>query len=106
MGVYSGAMMFNFDTTYSRLPVAMFSWVRPVGVRAPGVVILNEGLAGGSESIAQAYEGHQFGHFAMLGDGRYLFGVEVSGIVSSMISNPSESVTHVTPSQTQALVRY
>jgi len=85
--------MFNFDTTYSRLPVAMFSWVRPVGVRAPGVVVLNEGLAGelgvtfgdegmvaqvlggnvlvgGSESIAQAYAGHQFGHFAILGDGR------------------------------------
>jgi uncharacterized protein YdiU (UPF0061 family) len=27
-------------------------------------------LPEGSETIAQAYAGHQFGHFTMLGDGR------------------------------------
>ena len=28
------------------------------------------GMTEGSQSIAQAYAGHQFGHFTMLGDGR------------------------------------
>lgn len=84
-----------FDNTYARLPESFFSRVKPVPVPAPELVIFNEALAeelrldaqalagpegaavfagnqlpAGAEPLAQAYAGHQFGHFAMLGDGR------------------------------------
>ena len=84
-----------FDNTYSTLPDAMLSKLAPVPVKSPKLVILNKELskeldlnfssisseelasifAGnllpeGSESIAEAYAGHQFGHYTMLGDGR------------------------------------
>ena len=85
----------RFDNTYVRLPKMMLSRLLPVPVKSPKLIILNNSLskelglnfstinnndlalmfAGnflpqGSESIAQAYAGHQFGHFTMLGDGR------------------------------------
>ena len=85
----------RFDNTYSKLPSSMMSRLAPVPVKKPELVILNHSLseelgldfsntkeenlalifAGnllpeGSEAIAQAYAGHQFGHFTMLGDGR------------------------------------
>ena len=85
----------NLDNSYSRLPNIFFSALNPTPVRAPKLIILNENLsislglnneylksnqavdifAGnkvpeGSYPIAQAYAGHQFGHFTMLGDGR------------------------------------
>ena len=85
----------NFDNSYSRLPETFFSKVNPAPVQAPKKVIFNlplatslglhadhlqsnqgvEELAGndlpdGAEPIAQAYGGHQFGYFNMLGDGR------------------------------------
>ena len=85
----------RFDNTYSKLPSSMMSRLAPVPVKKPELVILNHSLseelgldfsntkeenlalifAGnllpeGSETIAQAYAGHQFGHFTMLGDGR------------------------------------
>jgi uncharacterized protein YdiU (UPF0061 family) len=85
----------KFDNTYSRLPAVFFAPATPVKVRAPRLVILNERLANelgldfdviskesaaalfagqvlpsGSQPIAQAYAGHQYGGFAMLGDGR------------------------------------
>jgi len=85
----------RFDNSYARLPEMMLSRLTPVSVQTPKLVILNHTLseklgldfstltdehiasifAGnllpqGSESIAQAYAGHQFGHFTMLGDGR------------------------------------
>ena len=85
----------NFDNSYSRLPDAFKEHVKPVAVKSPELVIINESLAkelelnfskisrnelsslftgnslpNGSNSIAQAYAGHQFGHFTMLGDGR------------------------------------
>ena len=85
----------QFDNTYARLPEMMLSRLAPVPVQMPKLIILNHTLsknlgldfsnltdehiasifAGnllpqGSESIAQAYAGHQFGHFTMLGDGR------------------------------------
>src|SRR5947209_8060563 len=85
----------RFDNTYSRLPDALFAPARPAAVRSPRVSVLNHKLAdelgldlgalspeaavalfagqdlpGGSRPIAQAYAGHQFGHFTMLGDGR------------------------------------
>src|SRR4051794_15226674 len=85
----------RFDNTYARLPDVLFVPATPVRVRGPRVAILNRRLAddlgldlraitteaaaalfagqdrpAGSRPIAQAYAGHQFGHFTMLGDGR------------------------------------
>ena len=85
----------NFDNSYSRLPGAFKENIDPVSVKKPELFMINEKLtkdlnldfsnvektnlaaifAGnslpeGSSSIAQAYAGHQFGHFTMLGDGR------------------------------------
>lgn len=85
----------RFDNTYSRLPDAFFAPAKPATMRAPRVSILNHRLAdelgldlgvmspeaaatlfagqelpNGSRPIAQAYAGHQFGGFTMLGDGR------------------------------------
>jgi uncharacterized protein YdiU (UPF0061 family) len=85
----------RFDNTYARLPEVLFTLARPVPVRAPRVSILNHRLADelglnlgalspqeavalfagqdlpdGCRPIAQAYAGHQFGSFTMLGDGR------------------------------------
>ncbi|MFJ7724974.1 YdiU family protein [Neobacillus sp. NPDC097160] len=85
----------NFDNSYARLPKSFYSSQSPVPVRSPKLIILNgplavslglnvEGLqseegvavfAGnqipeGALPLAQAYAGHQFGHFTMLGDGR------------------------------------
>ena len=88
-------MIFNFDTTYAQLPKAFFSQVNPTPVSNPKLVLLNSHLASelgldlsalsselglqtlcgniitpGTQPLAQAYCGHQFGHFAGLGDGR------------------------------------
>ncbi|MEO5715398.1 MAG: protein adenylyltransferase SelO, partial [Luteolibacter sp.] len=83
----------NWDHTYVRLPELFFSKTRPVPVIGPRLVALNRPLAlslgldpdvlansadifagkeipQGSEPIAQAYAGHQFGGFTNLGDGR------------------------------------
>jgi serine/tyrosine/threonine adenylyltransferase len=85
----------NFNNTYSMLPDIFSAKVSPVPVKSPNLVILNEKLAEelelnfseiekndlsrlfsgnllpvGSKAISQAYAGHQFGHFTMLGDGR------------------------------------
>ena len=86
---------FNFDNTYIHLPKAFYTELSPVPVRKPEMVIFNAPLSTdmgldfsgistdvkaalfsgnimpeGSEPLAQAYAGHQFGHFTMLGDGR------------------------------------
>jgi uncharacterized protein YdiU (UPF0061 family) len=85
----------HFDNTYSKLPKSFLENIKPVPVKDPKLIILNKNLAEqlnldfskfsdtdlakmfsgnslpeGSETIAQAYAGHQFGHFTMLGDGR------------------------------------
>jgi len=85
----------HFDNSYSRLPKTFKEDISPTPVNAPEIIILNKDLAKkldldfsninnddlskifsgnilpeGSNSIAQAYAGHQFGHFTMLGDGR------------------------------------
>ena len=85
----------NFDNSYARLPDSFKENIKPVIVKKPELLLLNEKLAddldldfsnierkklaelfagnilpNGSETIAQAYAGHQFGHFTMLGDGR------------------------------------
>ena len=84
-----------FDNTYSKLPDSFKEEISPIPVKDPELVILNKKLSKllnldfsnldnkkiselfsgnslppGSNSIAQAYAGHQFGHFTMLGDGR------------------------------------
>jgi uncharacterized protein YdiU (UPF0061 family) len=84
-----------FDNTYSKLPDCFKEDIDPIPVKNPELIKLNKNLAGelnldfsnlddneiselfsgnklpkGSKSIAQAYAGHQFGHFTMLGDGR------------------------------------
>lgn len=87
----------NLDNSYTALPEIFFRRMNPTPVRSPELVILNEPLAQelgletsemksdaniavlagnripeGSDPIAQAYAGHQFGYFTMLGDGRAL----------------------------------
>ena len=85
----------HFDNTYSKLSKTFREEIKPTPVHDPELVILNNKLAqdlnlnfskldnkdlaklfsGNSlpehtNTIAQAYAGHQFGHFTMLGDGR------------------------------------
>ena len=87
----------NLDNSYARLPKSLFASLNPTSVPSPELIILNyplteslglnvkalqskdgvEVLAGnqipeGALPLAQAYAGHQFGHFTMLGDGRAL----------------------------------
>lgn len=87
--------IFQLESTYAELPQVLFSKLSPTPVRQPEVVIFNEKLADdiglnltgmskevrtdlfagnfvpeGTEPFAQAYAGHQFGNFTMLGDGR------------------------------------
>ena len=94
----------HFDNTYSKLSNTFKEDIKPTPVHDPELVILNEQLAtdlnldfsktkdkdlsflfagnslpDGSNTIAQAYAGHQFGHFTMLGDGRaVLLGEHIS----------------------------
>jgi uncharacterized protein YdiU (UPF0061 family) len=100
----SNEIGWNFDNTYSKLPESFISKISPIPVKSPELTIFNYNLAEklglnfssiekndlsklfsgnllpeGSKSIAQAYAGHQFGHFTMLGDGRaVLMGEHVS----------------------------
>ncbi len=85
----------HFDNSYSKLSNNFKEEIKPTPVNNPELVILNKELANnlnldfskidkkklseifsgnslpeGTKSIAQAYAGHQFGHFTMLGDGR------------------------------------
>jgi len=85
----------NLDNSYARLSKIFFSSLNPTPVSSPNLIILNNKLATflglnteylksnqaldiiagnkvpeGSFPIAQAYAGHQFGYFTMLGDGR------------------------------------
>ena len=90
------SMQIPFDNSYARLPQRFFAPVHPLQSPSPALIRLNEGLAAelgldpgwltspaglevlsgraiaeGSEPIAQAYAGHQFGNFVpQLGDGR------------------------------------
>lgn len=85
----------NFDNSYAKLPESFFTKQDPTPVRSPELIVLNESLAASlgldadalksaegaamlagnvipewAEPLAQAYAGHQFGYFTMLGDGR------------------------------------
>ncbi|MEO6946904.1 MAG: protein adenylyltransferase SelO [Nitrobacter sp.] len=93
----------SFNNTYARLPEAFYQRVKPATVAAPILLRVNDALARqlridpeflkspegvavlsgndiapGSEPIAQAYAGHQFGDFVpQLGDGRAILLGEV-----------------------------
>ena len=85
----------NFQNSYAQLPEAFYARLNPVPVGMPKLVMFNQKLAQflglnpdalkgdegvdifsgnripeGAEPLAQAYAGHQFGSFTMLGDGR------------------------------------
>lgn len=94
----------KLDNSYAQLPELFFTSLAPTPVAAPDLAILNEPLAtslglkakalqskeglavlagnqlpAGAQPLAQAYAGHQFGHFTMLGDGRaILLGEQVT----------------------------
>ncbi|NCZ64196.1 MAG: hypothetical protein EBY62_10480, partial [Cellvibrionales bacterium] len=85
----------RLESTYANLPGIFYTRLSPVPVSKPKVVIFNQKLAEemgldlthfngqqkagllagnlipeGCTPFAQAYAGHQFGNFTMLGDGR------------------------------------
>ena len=108
----------NFDNSYSKLPDSFKEIIKPVSVLNPELVIFNDNLAKelgldfskieknelsalfagnilpeGTSSIAQAYAGHQFGHFTMLGDGRaVLIGEHVTNQKKDTIFNSKDLV--------------
>ena len=83
---------FNFDNSYRKLSEKFYEEANPFPAPHSEFLLLNKELmkeldletdenvllqilsgnkiANGSQPIAQAYAGHQFGHFTMLGDGR------------------------------------
>lgn len=95
---------FNFDNSYGRLPHGFYTRIDPLPASKPGIVVINHALADalglglqrvanetlanifsgsllpeGAESLAQAYGGHQFGCFTILGDGRaHLIGEHIT----------------------------
>ena len=85
----------SIDSAYARLPAALHEPAEAAAFPQPALAVVNHALARelgldltrvppaelaailtgqsllpGSRPIAQAYAGHQYGHFAMLGDGR------------------------------------
>ena len=87
----------NLKATYTQLPEILFSKLMPISVKDPKTVVLNNELSSelginfsdlsskdlsnflsgntipsGIGPFAQAYAGHQFGNFTILGDGRAL----------------------------------
>ncbi|HYP18150.1 MAG TPA: YdiU family protein, partial [Opitutus sp.] len=85
----------RLEHSYAQLPALFHTAVEPTPVREPRIVVLNRPLAAalgvdadalasdegaaifagnklppGASPLAQAYAGHQFGHFTGLGDGR------------------------------------
>ena len=86
---------FQFDNSYLMLPKCLYTCIGPTPVSSPEMVIFNHDLAqtmgldfstmdseeaaalfSGNTLLkhggyfAQAYAGHQFGHYTVLGDGR------------------------------------
>ena len=96
--------IWQLESSYTELPKKLYSRVNPTPVKSPKLIIFNEKLArslriplphddkktlaqlfSGNKlpetfnPIAQAYAGHQFGHFSILGDGRaHLIGEHIS----------------------------
>jgi uncharacterized protein YdiU (UPF0061 family) len=96
LALYHGAMSgWRLEHTYTQLPPLFYADVEPTSVPDPRIIVFNAPLAAelgldpgnlngtegasifagnalpvGARPIAQAYAGHQFGHFTALGDGR------------------------------------
>jgi len=96
----------NLDNSYAHLPKLFFNIIKSNPVRSPKLIIFNYSLATtlglnsqalesndgiavlagnkvlkGALPLAQAYAGHQFGHFTMLGDGRaMLIGEQITPV--------------------------
>lgn len=105
MKANSETVSIPFDNTYAALPEAFYAKQQPTPVRDPKLIVLNEALATqlsldpdslrstagvnilsgnavaeGSDPLAMAYAGHQFGNWVpQLGDGRALLLGEVMG---------------------------
>src|SRR5215467_13797154 len=97
--------LFPFDNSYARLPEQFYARLAPTKVAAPKLIAVNEALSEGlridparlsgpegvealagnrvpegSEPLAMAYAGHQFGNWVpQLGDGRAILLGEVVG---------------------------
>ncbi|MDP2192968.1 MAG: YdiU family protein [Alphaproteobacteria bacterium] len=88
---------FHLERSYTELPEPFYAYCNPLVVASPKMIVLNSDLAkdmgldfahislhelaqlfsgnelpDGIKTFAQAYSGHQFGHFTHLGDGRAL----------------------------------
>ena len=93
----------QLENSYADLPEQFYTRINPTPVNKPKLVIFNKGLSKAlgidlpddkellaqifsgnklpkkGKPISQAYAGHQFGHFAILGDGRaHLIGEQIS----------------------------
>lgn len=95
---------FNFNNSYVTLPEILYTYTDPIKVSNPKIVIVNKDLMlelglndsdmgdnelanllsgnvmpEGSDPVAMAYAGHQFGGFTLLGDGRaHLIGEHIA----------------------------
>jgi uncharacterized protein YdiU (UPF0061 family) len=124
----------NFDNSFARLPAVLFAPAAPARFRAPRVSIVNHRLAddlglslrdlpapdtaavfagqalpAGAEPIAQAYAGHQYGHFTLLGDGRAIllgeqiapsgkrFDIQLKGAGRTMFSRNGDGLAALGP---------
>ena len=95
MQTKNNSQTWNFQNSYIELPTKLYTKQLPVSVKNPQIIYFNKSLAKelgldflskekvavaeylsgnkipeGAALISQAYAGHQFGHFTMLGDGR------------------------------------
>ena len=94
----------HLESSYADLPRKLFTPISPTPVKTPKLIIYNQKLANSlgidisyddeealtqlfsgnslpknSNPISQAYAGHQFGHFSILGDGRaHLIGEHIT----------------------------
>ena len=114
MTISKSIIGWNFNNTYVNFPDTILTHISPIAVKDPSIVILNEELSkelgldftnisedsitnmfcgnvlpDGADPIAQAYAGHQFGHFTNLGDGRAIILGE-----------------HITPNNDQVDIQY
>lgn len=107
---------FNFENTYINLPNSFYSEINLSPVIRPELIVFNKSLGNSlglnseelkskegleilagnkkvenGEYIAQAYGGHQFGHFNMLGDGRaQLIGEQKTNELLDITGKPSD----------------
>lgn len=131
----------NLKSSYTSLPETFYRFVRPRQPSNPSLVFLNENLCAtlglqaaqltgrlgaellsgyrlppGSQPYAQAYAGHQFGHFAILGDGRAitlgeqltssgcLFDIQLKGSGRTPYSRGGDGLAALGPMLREALI--